>query len=168
MKKKERREEKGDEKREREKGNTIYASDESSNRIEKSSRRSSPRSQSHSKQTCIHAYIHIRTQVEKHGKTRRRFLESNAREFIIFPMIRVIRADSLWVARFFREMKLVNEILSAIIRFSRVARYRVAMPETKRAPPAPLLLSSSLLFLAVRKIALFVFPCIGWVLYKHK
>lgn len=43
----------------------------------------------------VHIHAYIRTW-KKHDKTtRRRFLESNAREFIIFPMIRVIRTDSL-------------------------------------------------------------------------
>lgn len=92
MKKKERREEKGDEKRERERKYHIRE-----RRIIESNREiiETKFTKISIAQTYIHAYIHIRTQVEKHGKTRRRFLESNAREFIIFPMIRVIRADSL-------------------------------------------------------------------------
>lgn len=93
MKKKERREEKGDEKRERERKYHIRE-----RRIIESNREiieTKFTKISIAQQTDMHAYIHIRTQVEKHGKTRRRFLESNAREFIIFPMIRVIRADSL-------------------------------------------------------------------------
>ena len=99
MKKKKKKKKKGkraEEKGEREEQrNTIYdMGNESSTNREISDIKFTKISITRAQQTdirytYIHTYVHTHDG-KTHGKTRRRFLESNAREFIIFPMIRVI------------------------------------------------------------------------------